>query len=115
MSISSASILDARKNAVKKAVLLLLLLSLALPLAAQSTHSVTITWSPSIDAAGNPTGTYFVYRAEAACTAPNLAFNKVGSAVSTATTFNDTAVPLGTHCYAVTFTVNGAESVESNT
>jgi hypothetical protein len=82
----------------------------------QSSHSVTLTWTASTDAIGNPTLFYDVYRAPVACTAtPTPTFSRVGSTAPLATTFTDTAVPLGVFCYVVTSLVNGAESVSSNT
>jgi hypothetical protein len=83
---------------------------------AQSTHSVDLSWTASIDAAANPSGTYIIYRAPVPCTpAPAAtAFVKVGSAIASLTKFTDPVVPLGPFCYAVTFSVNGAESLQSN-
>lgn len=80
----------------------------------QSAHTVTITWTASSDAAGNPSLVYDIYRAPAACPATPLVFVKVGTTAPLALTFTDTAVPLGTMCYSVTSLVNGVESVQSN-
>lgn len=94
-----------------------LLLLLPIGGMAQSTHSVDLTWTASSDAAGNPTGTYTIYRAPAACSTnpPLTAFLKVGTAPATATKFTDAPpIALGTYCYIVTFTVNGTESLASN-
>ena len=96
---------------MKKLLFVLLLASCA---SAQSTHSVTLTWTASPDAASNPTLAYDVYRAPAACPATPLVFVKVATTAPLATTFTDTNVPIGTMCYAVTSLVNGAESVQSN-
>lgn len=92
-------------------VTMLLLTSIAW---GQSTHTVTLTWAASPDAAGNPSLVYDIYRAPAACPATPLTFVKVGTTAPLATSFTDSAVPLGTMCYAVTSLINGVESVQSN-
>jgi len=98
-----------------KTLVMLVLLS-ATAVMAQSTHSVDLSWTASIDAAANPSGTYTIYRAPVPCTpAPAAtAFVKIGSAIASLTKFTDPVVPLGPFCYAVTFTVNGVESLQSN-
>lgn len=81
----------------------------------QSTHSIAVSWTPSSDAAANPTLAYQVYRANSLCTATSLVFVKIGSTTTPVLVFNDLAVPPGNYCYKVTSLLNGAESVDSNT
>jgi hypothetical protein len=90
--------------------LLAFLLLTVSALAAQTTHSVTLTW---VDAS-NPTGTtYNVYRASGLCSGTPV-FSKIASAVAVKT-FSDTTVTPGNYCYAVTASLSGAESAQSNT
>jgi hypothetical protein len=99
----------------KLAFIAVLLMSLFVK--AQSTHSVSLSWTASPDATLNPTLTYNVYRApqiQSACTATNLVYTKVGSTSSTLNVFTDSAVPIGQFCYKVTSTLNGSESIDSN-
>lgn len=80
-------------------------------------HSVTLNWTASADAAGNPTLTYNVYRAAAAC--PTDGTQPAGMAKVanvSAVTYQDTAVSVGqSYCYAITALLNGSESAYSNT
>lgn len=99
-----------------KRLLFLTIFLLGTLMQAQSSHSVTVTWTASSDAASNPTLTYNIYRAPAACgSVPPLAFAKVGTVSAGVLTFTDSAAPLGSNCYVVTSLVNGLESVNSNT
>jgi hypothetical protein len=92
------------------------LLFLASPVRAQAAHKATITWPASSDAAANPTLGYFVYRLTAACPSSGTAgFTKITSTPVMALTYVDTTIGLGPVCYYVTATLNGAESVPSNT
>lgn len=83
---------------------------LALAAVAQTTtHSVTLTWSDSL----NPTGTtYSVYRATGLCSGTPT-FSKLAVGVATKS-YQDTTVTPGNYCYQVTATVNGVESSPSN-
>lgn len=57
-----------------------------------------------------------VYRAAGACTSTTTFGTPLFSASSSAVNYSDTAVVVGlSYCYAVTFVVNGTESVKSNT
>ena len=72
-------------------------------------HSVTLTWTDTLNPAGT---TYSIYRATGLCSgAPT--FSKLASAVS-AKTYPDTTVTPGNYCYQATATVNGMESAPSN-
>src|SRR5258707_187346 len=96
-------------------LLLVPLLLLAVPARSQS-HSVSLSWNASADAAANPTLAYNVYRLSGACPATGTAgFTKLSASPVSGTTFTDATVPLGQVCYYVTATLNGAESVPSNT
>jgi hypothetical protein len=90
---------------VKTALVLILA---ALMAAAQSAHSVTLTWQDAV----NPAGTqYNVYRSPGPCTAPT--FVKLASALAVKS-YTDLAVTsAGTYCYAVTASSAGAESAKS--
>lgn len=78
--------------------------------AAQTTHSVTLTWTDTL----NPTGTtYNVYRATGLCSGTPT-FSKIASAL-VVKTFQDTTVTPGNYCYEATATFNGMESAPSNT
>lgn len=94
--------------------ILALALSSATPVKAQ--HSASLTWGASSDAAANPTLSYNVYRLSGACPASGTAgFTKLNTAPVTTLTFTDSTIALGNACYYVTATLNGAESVPSNT
>ena len=82
----------------------------------QSSHSVALTWVASSDAASNPTLTYAVYRASVACPASGSPTGLTKLVAVSATTYTDTAVSVGqTYCYIVRASLNGSESVDSNT
>jgi len=80
-------------------------------LAAQSAHTVALSWTDTT----NPAGTsYNVYRAAGACTG-SPAFAKIGSTPVSVKTYTDSAVAsAATYCYQVTAVLNGVESVPSN-
>jgi hypothetical protein len=73
-------------------------------------HSVSLSWTASIDAAANPSLTYSVYRATGSCTAT---FTKINTNV-TLSVYTDPSMQPGSYCYKVTSVLNGAESVFSN-
>jgi hypothetical protein len=85
---------------------------LAVPARAQS-HSVALSWTAPTDPGVN----YNVYRLAGSCPASGTAgaFVKINTAPVTSTSYTDSTVALGTSCYYVTATLNGAESVPSNT
>lgn len=87
-----------------------LLLLLAVALQAQTTHKVTLTWQDTLNPAGT---TYSVYRATGLCSGTPV-FSKIASALTTKT-YEDTTVQPGNYCYAVTASLNGMESAQSNT
>lgn len=93
-----------------KAILLSALL-LATLKAQPSQHSVTLTWTDTL----NPTGTtYTVYRASGSCTSTPLTFAAVASGLATMTDV-DAAMTPGKYCYQVTANLNGMESDPSPT
>jgi hypothetical protein len=103
---------------VKKIAGILGILSLALVFAApaRAQHSASLAWTASSDAAANPGLGYNVYRLAAACPASGTTgFTKLNTAAVSTTSFTDSTVGLGNVCYYVTATLNGAESVPSNT
>lgn len=75
-----------------------------------TTHSATATWLDNQNPAG---ATYNLYRASGLCSG-TPAFSKILSAI-TAKAATDTNLSPGNYCYAVTATVNGSESAQSNT
>lgn len=78
-------------------------------LAAQTSHSVTLTWADT----QNPTGTtYSVYRASGLCSGTPT-FAKLASAL-TVLTYVDSTVTSGNYCYQTTATAGGMESAPSN-
>lgn len=92
------------------AQLLIVFLILAAGLQAQTTHSVTLTWTDTL----NPSGTtYTVYRATGLCSGTPT-FSKLASALTGKTYLDSTVIP-GNYCYEVTATLNGMESAPSNT
>jgi len=83
---------------------------------ARAQHSASLSWTASSDAAANPTLGYNVYRLAGACPASGTSgFTKLNTSPVTATIYSDATVGLGSVCYYVTATLNGAESVPSNT
>jgi hypothetical protein len=100
---------------MKRILFLLPLLLLAMLARAQS-HSVSLSWTASSDAAANPTLVYNIYRLSGTCPASGTTgFTKLSASPVSGTTFTDSTVPLGQICYYVTATLNGGESVPSNT
>jgi hypothetical protein len=83
---------------------------------ARAQHSASLSWAASPDAAANPALGYNVYRLAGACPASGTAgFTKLTASPITTTAYSDASVGLGSFCYYVTATLNGAESVPSNT
>ncbi|HEY2823073.1 MAG TPA: hypothetical protein VGJ06_18655 [Candidatus Acidoferrum sp.] len=83
---------------------------------ARAQHSASLSWTASSDAAANSALGYNVYRLAGACPASGTAgFTKLNSTPVTTTTYSDTTIGPGSFCYYVTATLNGAESVPSNT
>lgn len=75
---------------------------------AQSSHSVTLSWTDTL----NPSATtYNVYRASGLCSG-SPAFTQVATSVN-AKTYQDTTVTIGNYCYGITATLSGAESAKS--
>jgi hypothetical protein len=111
--------LIARRNVLRKTSAIVWICLMAMALAAGPTraqHSVSLTWTASTDAAANPLLTYNVYRLVGACPATGTAgFTKLNMTPVTTPAFSDANVGLGNFCYYVTATLNGAESVPSNT
>ena len=93
-----------------------LVLALVFAAPAKAQHSASLTWTASTDAAANPTLGYNVYRLAGACPASGTAgFTKLNTVTVSTTSFTDSTISLGNACYYVTATLNGAESVPSNT
>ena len=91
-------------------------LALACAAPAKAQHSASLTWGASPDASANPSLGYNIYRLAGACPASGTAgFTKLNTAPVATTSFADSTVGLGSVCYYVTATLNGAESVPSNT
>lgn len=97
-------------------LLALLLLSVS-PAFAQ--HSAALTWTLSTDdttaacSAAGASCSQNVYAAKGACTQTGgPIFSLLSSQSATATVYTDTTITPGTWCYAVTFVLNGSESVK---
>jgi hypothetical protein len=99
------------KYFIKTSILLaaLMLGSVAARAQATPSHEVDLTWTASTDG-----GTVTVYRASGLCSATTLSFVKLTSTAPAGGPYKDTAVTAGNYCYYVTATVNGTESVPSN-
>jgi hypothetical protein len=98
-----------KKRIQRLSVLVLLGFGIAArPVHAQ--HSVSLAWTASTSAAGNPSLTYNVYRSSG-CSGT---FALLNSAPISATTFLDAAVPPGTYCYEATAVLAGLESTPSS-
>jgi hypothetical protein len=91
--------------------LALLLLFSATVAAAQTSHSVKITWTDTVNPAGT---TYNVYKANTNCTGTPT-FVKLNTAPITTQSYTDTNVAAGTYCYSATAVGPGGESAQSNT
>ena len=91
-------------------VLTALFLTCVTPAPAHAQHNVSLAWTASASAAGNPSLTYNVYRSPG-CSGTFTLLNTTGIA---ATTFLDVAVPPGTYCYQATAVLAGVESAPSN-
>lgn len=112
---------------MKKSILfsVFVYLLLVAPMNAQ-THSATLKWTASTDAAANPSLAYNVYRLIGSCpavvpatVAGAVGFQKINSAPITLLTYTDNGFPLpplppGLYCYFATSTLGGAESNPSN-
>jgi hypothetical protein len=96
------------------AVAVLLLLLFAATANAQNT--VNLAWTISVSdtstacaAAGSCQQT--IYRGAGTCSSTTT-FIALATLTATQATYSDTAVPNGTYCYAVTFTLNAQESAK---
>lgn len=88
----------------------LILLAAASAMAAP--HSVVLNWTASTDIGI----AYNMYRLNGSCpTGAPSGFTKINTASITGTTFTDSGMAPGSYCYYMTATLNGAESVPSNT
>lgn len=93
----------------KLLTLLVVIFSLSLAYAQATNHSVTLKWADVV----NPVGTtYNVYKSSGLCSGSPV-FNKLATGVTTLT-YTDTPVVPGNYCYQVTASLNGMESVPSN-
>jgi len=77
---------------------------------ASAQHNVSLTWTASTSAAGNPSLTYNIYRSSGC----SSTFAILNTAPISATSFLDIAVPPGTYCYQATAVLAGLESTPSN-
>ncbi len=102
---------------MKKFTFLLSLFLFAPFVAAQSGHTVTLSWSASPDSTTTNPGTVNVWRSAGACStgAPSGATQLTASAPAGGP-YVDSSVQAGsTYCYYVTATISGATSGPSNT
>ncbi len=73
-------------------------------------HTASISWTNSPD-----TSSTNVYRLAGSCPAGTAGFTKITASPVTTGTYTDPAVTPGAYCYYVTATLNGVESIPSNT
>ena len=98
-----------RRKRFALVVITLLLLSGAA--ARAGAHSVSLTWTASVDSGAG----YNVYRLAGACPATGSGgFTKITATALTGTAYTDSTVVAETYCYYATAVLNGAESVASN-
>ena len=98
-----------------KSPYLILVLFFATILPAQTTHTVTLTWTASADSTAPAPGTVNVYRAPGVCFSSSLVYVQIAQGISATGPYSDTAVPaFGTYCYYVTAVIGGVESGPSN-
>jgi hypothetical protein len=98
---------------MKKLIPAIAALSVAFGLAAapaRAQHNVSLVWTASTSAGGNPSLTYNVYRSSG-CSGTFVLLNTMPIS---ATAFLDAAVPPGTYCYQATAVLSGLESTPSN-
>ncbi len=98
---------------MKKSIPALAALVFAFGLAAapaHAQHNVSLAWTASTTATGNPSLTYNVYRSSS-CSGT---FALLNTMPISATSFLDIAVPPGTYCYQATAVLAGLESTPSN-
>jgi len=98
---------------MKKSIPALAALMCVLALAAapaHGQHNVSLVWTASTSAAGNPSLTYNVYRSSG-CSGT---FALLNTMPISATSFLDVAVPPGTYCYQATAVLAGLQSTPSN-
>ena len=101
-----------------KALFASLLLVLALPLAAQATHTATLPIGASPDSTTSNPGTVTVYRATGTCPTTGLGaltFTAVTTSAPASGSYVDTLPGPGTYCYYLTATISGATSGASGT
>jgi hypothetical protein len=97
-------------NVKKIFSILIVLLALAGSAAAQATtHSVTLSWTDTLNPATGTT--YNVYRATGLCSGTPV-FSKLASAIAVKS-FTDSTVTPGNYCYTVTASVAGVESAQA--
>lgn len=94
-----------------RTIITISLLALLTSAARGQTQSAYLAWTPSSDAAANPSLTYNVYRASS-CAGT---FAMINTAPVTTTSYLDNQPPSGSYCYRVTAVLNGLESNPSNT
>lgn len=100
-----------RETQMKRIALLLALVFALDAMPARAQNSVRVSWTPSSDAAGNPSLTYNVYRANSC---PGQ-FTQLNSVPLSGTSYLDTNVAMGAaYCYQVTAVLDGVESIPSS-
>jgi hypothetical protein len=92
-------------------------LAFALPLMA-SAHSVSLTFTKSVDDTGATGQGYTTWRQSGTCPASvtsTTGFTSLNSTLFTGSSYTDSTVTPGNYCYIVTFTAASAVSNPSNT
>jgi hypothetical protein len=86
--------------------------------ASAQAHSVTLTFTRSVDDTSAAGQGYTTWRLASACPASvtsTTGFIAVNATLFTTTTYTDSTVVPGKYCYVITFTSGSASSVPSNT
>ena len=104
---------------MKRIILICGLLSLFAGSARAQTHSASLTWTLSTDdtttecSVAGAACSQNVYRAAGACTQTSPTFVLLSNQGAAAVAYTDATVTPGTWCYAVTFQIQGTESVKA--
>jgi hypothetical protein len=103
-------------NWIKRS-LFISILAVVMPIVA-SAHSVSLTFTKSVDDTGATGQGYTMYRLSGTCPAnvtTTAGFTALNSTLFTVNSYTDSTVVPGAYCYVATFTASSSQSVPSNT
>lgn len=104
---------------MKRIILICGLLSLFAGSARAQSHSAALTWTLSTDDTTTECSvvgaacSQNVYRASGSCTQTSPTFVLLSNQSASAVAYTDATITPGTWCYAVTFSIQGTESVKA--